>query len=298
MIYEIGYKVKLVKSIMMSKTTQEKIITSEQSQLNKVQVMGILNVTPDSFSDGGQFSCFDSALKQVEHMIENGVDIIDIGGESTRPGAVDVSVKDEIFRVIPLLKAIKSRFNIKVSIDTSKSEVMGDAIIHGADMINDVRALQNKGCLEVVAQSDIAVCLMHMQGMPRSMQENPQYKHIIDDILEFFKQRVNCCKKSGINNSRLVLDPGFGFGKTIAHNYEILAKFAEFKALGLPLLAGISRKSMIGSVLNRDVSERLSGSLAAAIVAIQQGANIIRVHDVQESVDVLKILKTIEQYKS
>nr|WP_245942641.1 dihydropteroate synthase [Candidatus Colwellia aromaticivorans] len=259
--------------------------------------MGILNVTPDSFSDGGQFTHFDSALKQVEQMIEQGVDIIDIGGESTRPGAVDVRVQDEIVRVIPLLKAIKSRFDINVSIDTSKAEVMSEAIIYGADMINDVRALQNEGCLEVVAQSNIAVCLMHMQGMPRSMQENPQYKDIIDDILEFFKQRINCCERSGINKERLVLDPGFGFGKTVAHNYEVLAKFTEFKALGLPLLAGISRKSMIGNLLNRDVNERLAGSLAAAIVAIQQGANIIRVHDVQESVDAIKILKAVAKYQ-
>jgi len=281
----------------MSKTTQTNLITSTQNQLNNVQVMGILNVTPDSFSDGGQFTHFNSALKQVDNMINNGVDIIDIGGESTRPGAVDVSVQDEIVRVIPLLKAIKSRFDINVSIDTSKAEVIGEAITYGADMINDVRALQNKGCLEVVAQSDIAICLMHMQGMPRTMQENPEYNDIIDDILEFFRQRIDCCERSGINKERLVLDPGFGFGKTVAHNYEVLAKFAQFKTLGLPVLAGISRKSMIGNLLNRDVNERLAGSLAAAIVAVQQGANIIRVHDVQESVDALNILKAIAQYK-
>jgi len=281
---------------MMSKTTQTNLISSTQNQLNNVQVMGILNVTPDSFSDGGQFTHFDSALKQVEKMIDNNVDIIDIGGESTRPGAVDVSVQDEISRVIPLLKAIKSRFDINVSIDTSKAEVMGEAITYGADMINDVRALQNKGCLEVVAQSDIAVCLMHMQGMPRTMQENPEYNDIIDDILDFFRQRIDCCERSGINKERLVLDPGFGFGKTVAHNYEVLAKFAQFKTLGLPVLAGVSRKSMIGNLLNRDVSERLAGSLAAAIVAVQQGANIIRVHDVQESVDALNILKAVTQY--
>jgi len=280
----------------MSKTTQTNLISSTQNQLNNVQVMGILNVTPDSFSDGGQFTHFDSALKQVEKMIDNNVDIIDIGGESTRPGAVDVSVQDEISRVIPLLKAIKSRFDINVSIDTSKAEVMGEAITYGADMINDVRALQNKGCLEVVAQSDIAVCLMHMQGMPRTMQENPEYNDIIDDILDFFRQRIDCCERSGINKERLVLDPGFGFGKTVAHNYEVLAKFAQFKTLGLPVLAGVSRKSMIGNLLNRDVSERLAGSLAAAIVAVQQGANIIRVHDVQESVDALNILKAVTQY--
>lgn len=281
----------------MSKIEPINLITSTKNQLNNVQVMGILNVTPDSFSDGGKFCHFDRALKQVEQMIENGVDIIDIGGESTRPGAVDVSVQDEITRVIPLLKVIKSRFDINVSIDTSKAEVMGEAITYGADMINDVRALQNKGCLEVVAQSNIAICLMHMQGMPRTMQENPEYNDIIDDILEFFKQRIDCCELSGINKERLVLDPGFGFGKTVPHNYEVLAKFAQFKILGLPLLAGISRKSMIGNLLNRDVNERLAGSLAAAVVAVQQGANIIRVHDVQESVDALNILKAVAQNK-
>jgi dihydropteroate synthase len=281
----------------MSKTTKTQFTSPTHSQLSKVKVMGILNVTPDSFSDGGQFTCFDTALKQVEQMIEDGVDIIDIGGESTRPGAVDVSVKDEIVRVIPLLKAIKSRFNINVSIDTSKAEVMSEAIIYGADMINDVRALQNDGCLDVVAQSDIGVCLMHMQGMPRTMQENPQYNDIIDDILEFFMQRIKECEQSGISKERLILDPGFGFGKTLAHNYEVLAKLEQFKALGLPVLAGISRKSMIGNLLNRDVNERLAGSLAAAIVAVQQGANIIRVHDVRESVDVINVLKTVAQYK-
>jgi dihydropteroate synthase len=280
----------------MSKNTQKRAVTSTQRQLNKVKVMGILNVTPDSFSDGGQFTCVDRALKQVEQMVVNGVDIIDIGGESTRPGAAEVSIEDEIVRVIPLLKAIKSRFDISVSIDTSKAEVMSEAILYGADMINDVRALQNNGCLEVVAQSDIAVCLMHMQGMPRTMQEKPQYNDIINDIIEFFKQRIQCCEQSGINKERLLLDPGFGFGKTLAHNYEMLAKFAQFKSLGLPVLAGISRKSMIGDLLNREVNERLAGSLAAAIVAIQQGANIIRVHDVQESVDVMNILKAVAQY--
>lgn len=282
---------------MISTTTNKQSITPSHEQLSKVQVMGILNVTPDSFSDGGQFACLDKALLEVEKMIDNGVDIIDIGGESTRPGAVDVSAIDEIARVIPLLKAIKSRFDIDVSIDTSKAEVMAEAIIYGANMINDVRALQNKGCLDVVAQSDIDICLMHMQGMPRTMQVDPQYKDIIDDILKFFIRRIEQCEQSGINKERLVLDPGFGFGKTLPHNYEVLANFAQFKKLGLPLLAGISRKSMIGNLLNRDVNQRLAGSLAAAVVAVQQGANIIRVHDVQETVDVVNVLKEVAQYK-
>ena len=281
---------------MHLKPLKKQLNQMEQTHLNHVQVMGILNVTPDSFSDGGKFSCFDNALKQVELMIENGVDIIDIGGESTRPGAVDVSEKDEVERVIPLLKAIKSRFDISVSIDTSKSRVMSEAITYGADMINDVRALQNKGCLDVVAQSDILVCLMHMQGMPRTMQEKPHYENIINDIVSFFVQRIESCAQKGINKARLILDPGFGFGKTLENNYQMLADFSQFKKLDLPLLAGISRKSMLGNLLNRDVEQRLAGSLTAAIIAVQQGASIIRVHDVPETVDALKVLKAVSQY--
>ncbi|MCW8833994.1 MAG: dihydropteroate synthase [Colwellia sp.] len=266
------------------------------SHLEKVKVMGILNVTPDSFSDGGKFNTFDTALRQVELMMDNGVDIIDIGGESTRPGAAEVTEKDEIARVIPLLKAIKSHFNIAVSIDTSKAGVMSEAILHGADIINDVRALQNKGCLEVVAQSSVDICLMHMQGMPRTMQENPHYKDIINDILTFFTQRIECCEQQGISKQRLILDPGFGFGKKLAHNYQMLAELSQFEKLNLPLLAGISRKSMIGNLLNRDVEQRLAGSLTAAIVAVQQGASIIRVHDVAETVDAIKVLTAVAKY--
>jgi dihydropteroate synthase len=289
-------KYRVLKAIVV-KPIKEQANQATLANLNHVQVMGILNVTPDSFSDGGKFSCFEHALKQAELMIENGVDIIDIGGESTRPGAVEVSEKDEVSRVIPLLKAIKSRFDTAVSIDTSKAVVMSEAIEHGADIINDVRALQNKGCIEVVAQSNVLVCLMHMQGMPRTMQENPHYQDIINDILSFFVQRIESCEKKGINKDRLILDPGFGFGKTLEHNYQILAEFSKFQVLNLPLLAGISRKSMLGNLLNCDVEQRLSGSLTAAIVALQQGASIIRVHDVSESVDALKVLKAVAQYQ-
>lgn len=269
---------------------------NELKHLQSVKVMGIVNVTPDSFSDGGQFSSIENALKQVELMIENGVDIIDLGGESTRPGAAEVSDKDEISRVIPLLKAIKSRYDVSVSIDTSKAAVMSEAIEYGANMINDVRALQNTGCLAVVAQSDIQVCLMHMQGMPRTMQENPQYNHIINDIVNFFKQRIDCCEQVGIDKARIILDPGFGFGKSLEHNYQMLAQLAQFKQLNLPLLAGISRKSMLGNLLNRDVEQRLAGSITTAILAIQKGASIIRVHDVPETVDAIKVLTKVAQY--
>jgi len=263
----------------------------------QAQVMGILNVTPDSFSDGGKFATFDKALAQVEQMILDGVDIIDIGGESTRPGAVDVSEEDELARVIPLLKAIKTNFDIKVSIDTSKAEVMSQAIVHGADIINDVRALQNEGCLAVLAKSNVPICLMHMQGLPRSMQDNPQYEDVIGDIKQFFIDRISICEQAGINRERLILDPGFGFGKTLEQNYLLLAQLHQFSDLGLPLLSGTSRKSMIGNLLARNVDERLAGSLTTAIIAAQQNASIIRVHDVKETVDALKVLSITAKYQ-
>ena len=261
--------------------------------LSTPQVMGILNVTPDSFSDGGKFTHFEHALKQVESMIAAGAKIIDIGGESTRPGAKDVSEEDELERVIPVLKAIKQNFDVLVSIDTSKASVMKAAIENGADIINDVRALQNEGCLAVLANSNVPICLMHMQGLPRTMQNKPVYDNVIDDIVLFFEQRIKACVDAGIAKERLILDPGFGFGKSLTQNFHLLANMSIFSKLELPILAGLSRKSMIGNLLNRDVEQRLAGSLSAAIIAVQQGAQIIRVHDVQETVDALAILKTV-----
>jgi dihydropteroate synthase len=277
--------------------THNKLLSSSQSITNSPQVMGILNVTPDSFSDGGKFATFDKALAQVEKMIHDGADIIDIGGQSTRPGAIDVSEEDELGRVIPLLKAIKSNFDIKVSIDTSKAEVMSQAIAYSADIINDVRALQNEGCLAVLAQSDVPVCLMHMQGLPRSMQVNPQYNDVIGDIKQFFIERIKICENAGIKRNRIILDPGFGFGKTLEQNYQLLAQLNQFNDLGLPLLSGTSRKSMIGNLLARNVDERLAGSLTTAIIAAQQNATIIRVHDIKETVDALKVLSMTAKYQ-
>ncbi|WP_019026002.1 dihydropteroate synthase [Colwellia piezophila] len=280
--------------------TQDESLSSSLGKANitsRPQVMGILNVTPDSFSDGGKFATFDKALAQVEQMISDGVDIIDIGGESTRPGAVEVSEEDELARVIPLLKAIKAKFTVKVSIDTSKAAVMSQAITHGADIINDVRALQNEGCLAVLAKSKVPVCLMHMQGLPRSMQENPHYDDVIGDIKQFFIERIKVCEQAGINRERLILDPGFGFGKTLKQNYQLLAQLHQFSDLGLPLLSGTSRKSMIGDLLSRNVDERLAGSLTTAIIAAQQNASIIRVHDVKETVDALKVLSMTAKYQ-
>ncbi len=258
-------------------------------------VMGILNVTPDSFSDGGQYTNIDSALFQVEKMIGEGAKIIDVGGESTRPGAKDVALDDEIARVIPVLAAIKQRFNVAVSIDTSKAQVMERAIEHGADIINDVRALQCNDCLSTVAKSQVYVCLMHMQGQPRTMQQAPQYDDLLVDIQTFFETRIKACEYYSISRDRIILDPGFGFGKTMEQNYQLLANMSVFLELNLPILSGTSRKSMIGSLLNREVTDRLAGSISTALIAAQQGAKIIRVHDVKETVDTLKILQaTIE----
>lgn len=268
---------------------------SQSLDLSQCQVMGILNVTPDSFSDGGKFTLVDAALRQVERMIYDGASIIDIGGESTRPGAAAVNQRNELARVIPILKAIVQRFDVVVSIDTSKAAVMAEAVEHGAGIINDVRALQNPDCLEIVAQSNLAICLMHMQGMPRTMQTDPQYEDLIPDIKTFFNQRITACVEAGIEKQRLIVDPGFGFGKSLEQNYSLLAHLDSFHDLGLPILAGLSRKSMLGNLLNREVDQRLAGSLASAIIARQKGAQIIRVHDVKETVDALKVLNAVQQ---
>lgn len=259
------------------------------------QIMGILNVTPDSFSDGGKYRNSDAAIKQAEQMILHGAEIIDIGGESTRPGAQAVSVQEELDRTIPVIEAIAAQFEVSISIDTSKPEVITEAVNAGADLINDVRALQYPGALEAAAQTDADICLMHMQGQPRTMQDSPSYQDVLKEVKQFFEQRITACEKQGISKNRLILDPGFGFGKTLDHNYHLLANLSYFEALELPLLVGVSRKSMIGNLLNRQVEERLAGSIAGALIALQQGAKIVRVHDVKETSDALKVLqKTIE----
>lgn len=269
--------------------------------LNSPIIMGILNVTPDSFSDGGSYYQTDSAVIQAQELLNDGATIIDIGGESTRPGAPDVTLEEELSRVIPTIKAIRAHSDITVSeciisIDTSKSEVMRQAVLAGADIINDVRALQEPDALNVAAQfTDIAICLMHMQGQPRTMQSNPQYNDLFADINHFFQQRIDACQTAGIKPQQLILDPGFGFGKSLAHNYELLKRFDEFNRFNLPVLAGLSRKSMIGNLLNRTTDERLAGSLAGALIAAQRGAKIIRVHDVKETADVLAVWQACEQ---
>ena len=269
---------------------------NQRLDLSEPQVMGILNVTPDSFSDGGKFFNPKNALTQVKGMIEAGATIIDVGGESTRPGAVEVSLEDELNRVIPVIKAIKQHFQVLVSVDTSKAQVMEQSILAGADIINDVRALQNESCVEVMAKyTSVPICIMHMQGLPRTMQNNPSYDDVVGDINSFFTRRLAEMNKAGIASSRVMLDPGFGFGKTLEQNYQLLSRLNEFDVFNRPILVGMSRKSMIGNLLNREINERLAGSITAAVLAAQQGANIIRVHDVQETVDALKVLAATQQ---
>ncbi|MEP4889671.1 MAG: dihydropteroate synthase [Aliiglaciecola sp.] len=261
------------------------------------RVMGILNVTPDSFSDGGKFEGRDSALAQAETMILEGADFIDVGGESTRPGAEEVSIQQELDRTIPVIEAINANFDVVISIDTSKPEVMQHAVAAGAGLINDIRALEQTGALAAAAQSGAAVCLMHMQGQPKSMQQAPSYQDVVKEVTEFLQAKIDLCVQGGIAKSKLMIDPGFGFGKTLPHNYQILDRLNEMQELDLPMLIGISRKSMIGNLLNRDVNDRLAGSLAAATIALTKGASILRVHDVKQTVDAVKVVLALSTYK-
>lgn len=259
--------------------------------LKRPIVMGILNATPDSFSDGGHFQQVDVAVGHALQMVVAGAHIIDIGGESTRPGAPEVSLDDELERVIPVIAQLR-RVNpdLIISIDTSKTAVMAEALKAGADLINDVRALQDEGAVELAARLQVPVCLMHMQGEPRTMQTAPTYHDVTEQVLSWLMHRVQLCKNAGIAPSQLILDPGFGFGKTVSQNYQLLKDLHRFIATGHPVLAGMSRKSMIGKLLNRDTDQRLAGSLACATIAAMQGAQIIRVHDVKETADVLQIV--------
>ncbi|MEC6883169.1 dihydropteroate synthase [Photobacterium piscicola] len=269
------------------------ISKSKILDLTTPQVMGIVNITPDSFSDGGKYHQLDHALRHVEAMIEAGTAIIDIGGESTRPGAADVNVELELARVIPVIEAIRQRFDCWISIDTSKAQVMTEAVNVGADLINDVRALQDLGALDAAAQANVPICLMHMQGQPRTMQSDPNYDDLITDVNQFLIERIQACELHGITRQQLILDPGFGFGKTVAHNYQLLAQLEQFHQFGLPILAGMSRKSMISKLLNKPPVKCVAGSLACATIAAMKGAQIIRVHDVQETIDVIKICNIV-----
>jgi dihydropteroate synthase len=252
-------------------------------------VMGILNVTPDSFSDGGRFQALEFAVERAEQMIKDGVDIIDIGGESTRPGSPSVPVDEELRRVMPAIYALRE-LGYPLSIDTCKTEVMREAIIAGADMINDINGFRAPGAIDAVKDSDCALCVMHMQGTPQDMQAQPAYVDVVADVIAFLRERIAALLAAGVARERITIDPGFGFGKSVEHNYALLRSISRMESeLGLPVLAGLSRKSMIGAVTGRSVEQRLAGSLGGALAAVAQGARIVRVHDVAETVDALKV---------
>lgn len=261
------------------------------------KVMGILNVTPDSFSDGGKFSELDEAIRQAEEMVNAGATFIDVGGESTRPGACLVSLNEELDRVIPVIEKITNYLDVVVSIDTSKASVMSQAVQSGASMINDVRALRNEGALSaaILAAKDFNVpsCLMHMQGEPQSMQNKPQYHGVVEEVSDFFEQRIEECAKAGLERRHMLIDPGFGFGKTLDHNYQLLKHLQHFNSFNMPVLVGMSRKSMIGNLLKRDINQRLAGNIATATIAATAGVEIIRVHDVVETMDAIKVVNKL-----
>ena len=261
--------------------------------LSHTHVMGILNITPDSFSDGGQYNRMDAALLRVEQMLAAGATLVDVGGESTRPGAALVSVQEEVDRVVPMVEAIKARFDTVVSIDSSTPEVMRGSAAVGGGLINDIRALLRPGAMQAAVDSGLAVCLMHMQGDPQTMQQAPVYDSVLAEVNSFLELRVQACLDAGIERNRLLLDPGFGFGKSLQHNIELFAAMPQVRPLDLPLLVGVSRKSMIGQALDRPVDQRLSGGLALATLAVAKGARIIRVHDVAETVDAVRMAEAV-----
>lgn len=265
-----------------------------QFDLARPLVMGIVNITPDSFSDGGRHVSTAAAIAHARQLIADGADILDIGGESTRPGAAPVSEQQELERVLPVIEGLRG-IAVPISIDTWKPRVMRTALAAGASMVNDVNALQAEGALQAVADTDAAVCLMHKQGTPQTMQQRPEYRDVITEVSRFLSERIAAAEAAGIARQRIVIDPGFGFGKTLAHNLDLLRELAAFRALGVPVLAGLSRKSMLGAITGREVGERVAASVAAAMLAVQRGAAIVRVHDVRETVDALKILNAMNE---
>ncbi|PID43032.1 MAG: dihydropteroate synthase [Proteobacteria bacterium] len=252
--------------------------------------MGVLNVTPDSFSDGGRFSSLSAACDQALQLFEDGAGIVDIGGESTRPGALPVSSQEELDRVIPVIEAVRRESDGFLSVDTSNPVVMRAAVSAGANMINDVRALTRPGALAEAVDLSVPVCLMHMQGSPGDMQDAPKYASVVEEVMQFLSERKKECVEAGLAESNIILDPGFGFGKTLEHNLDLLANLSQLRQLGSPVLVGVSRKSMFGQLLGRPVEERLAGTVAATVIAVQQGCAVIRVHDVKESVDAIKLV--------
>ncbi|MDH4030213.1 MAG: dihydropteroate synthase [Chromatiales bacterium] len=261
--------------------------------LNSPVAMGIVNVTPDSFSDGGRFLAVERAVQHGVQMASDGAALIDVGGESTRPGAEPVEEVEELRRVVPVIRELAAVAGVPVSIDTSKPVVMEAAAEAGAVMINDVNALRTDGALRVAVETGLAVCLMHMQGQPRQMQANPTYSDVVEEVYSFLSDRIEACLAAGMDLARIVIDPGFGFGKTLEHNLTLMRRLERFRDLGRPLLVGVSRKSMIGTILGRDVDERLWGSVVLGILAVERGANILRVHDVAPTMDAMRVMQAV-----
>jgi dihydropteroate synthase len=262
--------------------------------LSRPRVMGIVNVTPDSFSDGGRFAAADAAIAHGLQLVEQGADILDVGGESTRPGAIPVSLEEELKRILPVIEGLAGKAGVPISIDTYKPEVMHAAVAAGADIVNDINALQAPGALEIVAQTEVGVCLMHMQGTPQTMQTDPWYHDVVDEVAEFLRGRMAAAQTQGIAAERMVLDPGFGFGKRSMHNIALLRELETLCALGRPLLVGLSRKSVLGQIVGADVDARLHASLSAAVIAAMKGARILRVHDVKATVDAMRVVAVME----
>lgn len=268
-------------------------INARESELDlkTPKVMGILNVTPDSFSDGGNYNRYHEALKYAEKMVSEGASIIDVGGESTRPGAVHVSISDELDRVIPVVEAIAKRFDVWISVDTSKSVVMFEAAKAGIHLINDIRSFHEPETLKIAVQTGLPICIMHMKRQRGIMQDSPNYRNIINEVKAYLKSEIKRCVDAGIHKDKIILDPGFGFSKNLSHNYQLLANLKQFHDFGLPILVGMSRKSMIGTLLNLPPQKRLVGNIACATIAAIQGVQIIRVHDVKETVQAMKIVQ-------
>ena len=262
-------------------------------ELDSPAVMGVLNVTPDSFSDGGRYSTIDVALRHAQQMAEQGAAIIDVGGESTRPGAGAVNEQQELDRVMPVIEALRRVVDLPISIDTSKPGVMRAAVAAGASIINDVYALQADGALQAAVELQQPVCLMHMQGEPRTMQNEPQYDDVVTEVTQFLRERVAQCTQAGLGEGLIIVDPGFGFGKKPAHNVELLAGLSRVTEIGVPVLVGLSRKSTLGKITGKDVSQLMPASIAAAVLAFQQGAQIVRAHDVAETVDALRVAAAV-----
>ncbi|MEE2762541.1 MAG: dihydropteroate synthase [Pseudomonadota bacterium] len=263
--------------------------------MSRCHVMGVLNVTPDSFSDGGQFNSPAAAMARARQMVADGAAFIDVGGESTRPGASPVSVQEEMDRVCPVVEAIAKELDVVVSVDTSAPEVMAETARLGAGLINDVRALQRDGAPEAAAKAGIPACIMHIQGEPDTMQDRPHYRNVRRDVSSFLTERMRVAEQAGMRPENIILDPGFGFGKTLEHNLQLLACLEQLHVLGHPLLVGMSRKSMLGAITGREVTERLPASLAAATIAAMKGVSIVRVHDVRETVDAVKVVTAMKE---